>query len=78
MQLMNIIFGIKDPIWRFRFWSLYSLNESIFSLNTVFDADFYIKLIFIDADFCKIFIIFAPDIYIIKDCYEIPAKKHRL
>ena len=42
MQLMNIIFGIKDPIWWFRFWSLYSLNESIFSLKTVFDAYFYI------------------------------------
>ena len=62
MQLMNIIFGIKDPIWRFRFWSLYSLNESIFSLKTVFDADFYIKLIFLDADFYKIFIIFGSEV----------------
>lgn len=52
--------------------------KSLFSLKTVFDADFYINLMFLDADFCKIFIIFAPDIYIIKDCYEILAKKHRL
>ena len=69
----NIIERLKDwmiPVDVF--------NAFLFSLKTVFDADFYIKLIFIDADFCKIFIIFAPDIYIIKDCYEIPAKKHRL
>ena len=36
--------------------------KSIFSLNTVFDADFYINLIFLDADFCKIFIIFGSEV----------------
>ena len=58
----NIIDRLKD--WMI---PVDVFNAFLLSLNTVFDADF-----------CKIFIIFAPDIYIIKDCYEIPAKKHRL